>query len=220
MALSIKIDTPTQSNDATVLRVTDSTGLYNVTTNPGGWLDEADSIPATQPKVSIIDGTTYHLTIDLTITTSNGTEVTYDTIELYDTFGSFSSVNDLVFDIDSSMLIKSAVALGTSESQLPDGWYDLTYKFVDDGATYTDSTYTISFFVDGVIREKIYDKVRDIPYFTSWKLFENNYKEWSDILNPMYLSGLHIGMLSEVSEARKTEVLASLSVLENLLNQY
>lgn len=219
MALSIQLGTSVQSNDATVLRIVDGTGLYNATTNTGGWLDEAASTPATQPKVSVIDGATYHLNLAITIKTSDGTETTYDTIELYDEFGPFTDINDLSFDIDASMLIDS-VALGTSETQLPDGWYDITYSFVDDGSTYTDSSTTVSIFVDGIVREKIYDKVRDIPYSTDWKIFNNDYKEWSDIVNPMYLYGLHTGILSEVSAARKTEVLTSLGVLETLLNTY
>ena len=219
MALSIQLGTNIQSNDATVLRIVDGTGLYNAVTNTGGWLDESASTPATQPKVSVIDGSTYHLQLDITITTSNGTETVYDTIELYTEFGPFTDINDLIFDIDASMLV-SGTALGTDSDQLPDGWYDITYSFVDDGSTYTDSTTTISIFIDGVVKQNIADKVRDIPYSSDWKIFSNDYKEWYNIVNPMYLSGLHTGMISEVSDARKTEVLASLAVLESLVNQY
>lgn len=219
MALSIKLGTNIQSNDATVLRIIDGTDLYNTTTNPGGWLDEGESTPTTQPKVSVINGITYHLILDVTITTSNGTSTVYDSIELYDEFGPFTSVNDLVFDVDASMLI-NGTALGTSEDQLPDGWYDITYSFVDDGSTYTDSSITVSYFIDGIVKQKIADKVRDIPYSTDWKLFSNDYKEWTTIVNPMYFNALHTGILSEVSLARKTEILTSLAILENLLNNY
>lgn len=212
MALTLSIETVTESNDSTVLRVEDGAGIYNVTTNPGGW-------EAPNPAVTVIDGVTYHLYLDVVITTSNGTETTYDQIELYDEFGSFTTVNDLVFDIDPSMLIASSVALGTADSVFPDGWYSITYSFVDDGATYTDSTTTNALVVDGVIRTKIYDKLRDIPYSTDWKIFNHDFKEWYDILYPMYYNGLLEGMLSEVSEARKNEILDILETLERLLNQ-
>lgn len=219
MALSIQISDIIQANDATVLRISDGTGLYNATTNTGGWLDEGESTPTTQPKVSVIDGSTYHLQLDITITTSNGTQTAYDTIDLYTQFGPFTDINDLIFDIDASMLI-SGTALGTSEDQLPDGWYDITYKFVDDGATYTDSSTTTACFVDGIVKQKIADHIREIPYSSDWQIFSNDYKEWYDIINPMYLSGLHTGILSEISAARKTEILSALALLETLLNQY
>ena len=212
MALNLQIDSVVQSNDNTVLRITDGTGLYNVTTNPGGW-------GSPNPAVSVIDGSTYHLYLDVVITTSDGTETTYDQIELYDEFGSFTDVNDLVYDLDASMLISSGSALGTSTSVFPDGWYSITYSFEDDGATYTNSTTTSLMVIDGVVRNLVYDKLRDIPYSTDWKIFNTDYKEWYDILYPLYYNGLLEGMLSEVSSARKTEILAILATLERLLNQ-
>ena len=212
MALTLSIDTITQSNDSTVLRVVDGAGIYNVTTNPTGW-------GTPNPEVTVIDGTTYHLYLDVVITTSNGTETTYDQIELFDTFGPFTTVNDLVFDIDASMLISSSVAVGTAETALPDGWYSITYSFVDDGSTYTNSTTTNQLIVDGVVRTLVYDKLRDIPYSSDWSIFNHNFKEWYDILYPQYYNGLLNGMLAEVSAARKTAILDILETLERLLNQ-
>lgn len=212
MALSIQTDTITQANDSTVLRVTDGTGIYDATTNPGGW-------GSPNPAVTVIDGTTYHLELDVVITTSDGTETTYDTIDLYTKFGPFTTVNDLVFDINASMLISGGTAVGTDEDQLPDGWYVLTYSFTDDGSTYTNSTITTKIFVDGVVRQKIYDELREVPYSTDWQIFNHDYKEWYDIIYPLYFEGWRVGTTAEISEARKSNVLTNWANLESQLNQ-
>lgn len=220
MALSLKLENIVQSNDATVIRAIDTTGLYDEVTNPGGWLRESDSTPATQPKVSVINGTTINLYLDVTITTSNGTETTYDQIDLYDEFGPFEdSVNSLSFDLDPSQLVSGSQALGNAGDQFPDGWYSLTYSFVDSTATYANSSVTVELVIDGKIRQLVYNKLRDIPYSTSWTLFNHDFKEWYDILYPMYYQGLHTGMLAEVSNARKNEILDMMATLERLLNQ-
>lgn len=218
MALSIKTGDITEANDNTVLRIEDGTGLYNATTNPGGWLDESESVPATQPKVSVVNGTTIHLYLDVVYTNSAGTSTIYDQIELYDEFGPFTDINDLIFDITPDLLVSSGTPMGASGDEMLDGWYDITYSFEDDGATYTDSTVTTSVLVDGKVRVKIYDQLRDIPYVNSYERFSNDFKEWTDILYPLYYFSLLEGMIAEVSSARKNEILDILGTLERLLN--
>lgn len=217
MALISSIESIVQSNDTTVLRITDGSGLYNATTNPGGWLGEADSIPTTQPKASAVNGSTVHLYLDIAVTKSDNVTTTYDQIELYDEFGPFTDVTDLVFDIDCTLLQVSSVAIGTATDSIPDGWYTITYSFVDDGSSYTDSTVTSYALIDGIVRNKVYNELRDVPYSTEWIRYSNDFTEWTNILYPLYYYSLLQGMVSEVSNARKTEVLEMLATLERIL---
>ena len=219
MALSLNIDTIIQSNDSDTLRLIDGSGSYDAVTKPGGWLPEASSVPTTQPKTSMVNGSTIHLYLDVTIINSDSTEITYDQIELYDVSGPFATVNNLVFDITPNLLVSHGTALGEAGSSFPDGWYTFTYSFVDSTSTYTNSTVTTTFVVDGVVRNEVYAKLRDIPYSSSWELFNHDYKEWYDILYPLYYKGMLDGMLSEISDARKNEILDMMKTLKKLLNQ-
>lgn len=210
MALNLTTPLITQSNDAVTIQVADTTGVYNVSTNLGGW-------GTPNPEVSILDGETYHLYLDITITTSTGTETVYDPIELA-AFGPFNDPGELVFNITSDMLVDGSISLGTVLDTFPDGWYSFTLRFVDDGATYTNSTTTTALIIDGVVSISVYDKLRDIPYSTDWKLFNHDYKEWYDILYPMYYNGLLEGMNALEDVSRKNQIIDMLGTLERLLN--
>jgi hypothetical protein len=93
MGLQLSLSSVVQSNDATTLTLTDGTGLYNVTTNPGGW---------TTPNTAFadIDGSTSDLGIQIIRTDSAGTIVIYDNIDYFDLYlVAPTSIDDLVFTI-------------------------------------------------------------------------------------------------------------------------
>jgi hypothetical protein len=216
MALLLNIEDITQSNDSSILKIVDGTGIYNAITNPNGWRDESLSSPNDTPKVSEIDGITMTLYLDIVLTTSNGSEIEYDRINLYDIFGPFTNVTDLTFNLNASMLITNGVVLGDDTTPLLDGWYTIVYGFEDISNTYADVYTNGSIFIDGNIRKKVYDKLREVPYSNTWSLLNKDYNEWSTIIYPLYFYSLFTGMLSELSAARKTAVLNILSTLERL----
>jgi len=221
MALDLKFGTIVQSNDAVILRIPDGTGDYDAIDNPGGWVKELDAPVAGQPKVSNLDGLTTFLYLDVVYTDSSNETTTYNTVDLYASFGPFTDRTDLVFDIDPSMLISTVngQAQGTDEDRLLDGWYNITYTFTDTSLTYADSIVSTDIFVDGVIRTKVYTSLKNVIYANEFERFNIDFKEWKDILYPQYYYSMFVGMLAEVSIARKVEVLSILKSLETLLNQ-
>jgi len=140
-----------EQNDNKVLVITDTTGTAVST----GW-GVGDN-----PDYTDIDGTTYDLFLDITITTSDGTETTYDQIDLYDEFGPFAAYEDMVFNIDATMLLVDGVAFGDSDTELPDGIWEIAYS-IYTGVDETD-TYEITILVNGQIRIIVYEKLRQIP---------------------------------------------------------
>lgn len=211
MALNLTIDNIVQSNDAVTLQINDTAGIYDASINTGGW-------GTPNPDVTQINGTTLHLYLDISVATSNGTETVYDQIELFDNFGPFTTINDLSFNITPDLLISGSTAMGTSDEELVDGWYSITYSFIDDTLTFTDSTVTEELLVKGKVQKKVTQGLKDIPYSTSWVLFNHDYKEWYDIIYPMYYKGLLDGIVAEESIARKSIILDMLATLERLLN--
>ncbi len=211
MALALKMTTPVQSNDATTIQIVDDTGVYAAGTNTGGW-------GTPNQEVSYINGSTAHLYLGITITTSSGAVVTYDDIELYNLIGPATSVEDLVFNITPDMLISDGIPLGDVDSTFPDGWYSIKYSFLDDLATYPPTSNTHNILMDGTVKIQIYDKLRDIPYSNLWVLFNHDFKEWYDILYPQYYNGILVGMELNTNAANKNVNLNILGTLERLLN--
>lgn len=210
MALSLQVGTITQANDNTVIRIEDGTGIYDATTNPGGW-------GAPNPPVTFINGTTVFLYLDVEYTDSDGATTTYDQIDLHAQYGPFATVNDLVFDLTPNLLTSGGNPMAANGEEFLDGWYKFTYSFVDNTATYTNSTTDTEVLIDGVVRVKVYTELKNVPYINDYERFNNDFKEWGDILYPLYYFTLLEGMIAEVSNARKTEVLEMLGRLERLL---
>lgn len=213
MALNLKLGTIVQSNDATIIRVSDGTGEYPEEFS--GW-GHSGFTPT--PAQITAKGGDNELLLQVTITTSDGVETEYEDIDLYTQFGPFSTADDLVFDITPAMLIKNDIALGANDDAFPDGIYVFTYKFDSDTGLGNDISNSVEVFIEGSIRAKIYEKLRDIPYSSEFKFMSNDFKEWNSILNPIYYYSLFQGMLAEVSTARRTEVLNILNTLQRLCN--
>lgn len=194
----------TERNDNKLLTVTDTSGEV-ATGTATGW-------GAPNPEYATIDGVTVTLELDITITTSDGTSTTYDTIDLYTEFapiGGFATITDLVFPLDCSMLTSSGVALGTSDDVFPDGIYEFTYTHDDGAATYT----TTSELIYGNVKNAVYELLRTIP--AMYECGAAHEKSTLDILfMRMYLNTLIISTLA----GREDSVLTQLGVLEDLLN--
>lgn len=158
MAVDLSL-TYSQSNDNKTLTFTDATGVYDAVTNTGGW-----GTPNT--AVTDIDGTAGTLSLTITVVTPDG-ETTYDAIDLFTVFGDggFSTVNDLVFAINASHLESSGTALGTSDTELPDGIYEVSYTYTDVSGNDPGSTdtYTEDTLVDGQVRNSVYELLRVVP---------------------------------------------------------
>jgi len=210
MALSLSLSTIQQSNDNTILRIVDNTGSYS-STNITGW-----GTPNT--ALSTIDGSTNELTITVTITNSSNESVTYDPIDVYDYLGHApSDVDDLIIYITPNLLLSSGTALGAEDDELPDGWYDIEYSLdvISTGANI--STYEVQILVDGIVRNKIYDMLLNIPRrayeSTPYRIYTHN---WRDLTYPLYVRSLFDAMVAYVTPARKNEILEMLNLVERL----
>ena len=170
MALDLSLSY-SQSNDATTLTITDSTGTYDVADNIDGWGDpnpRASFVMANDivisTDVSIYSPVKYHLTLDITVTDKDGTETTYDSINLFDHNGAaFTTVDDLTWDITAADLVDSGTAMGLSTDKLDDGVYAILYTLlVNDPTAVIIDTVSESILVDGDVRIDVYTKLRQI----------------------------------------------------------
>lgn len=202
MALSLSFDV-TERNDNKLLTVLDTTGIYDIVTNDDGW-------GAPNPVVTDIDGVTHTLELDITLTISNGTVTTYDSIDLFTLFGPFTDISDLSFALNCSMLQSGGTALGTSDDEFPDGLYTITYTY--DKGLGSVITVTNTILLDGRVANALYELLRTLP--TDYECGQCNEKEILDIIfMKTYLDAIHASVYS----ARTTAILDQLGVLENLL---
>lgn len=210
MALSLALDTISQSNDNTTLRLMDATGTYSVT-NTGGW-------GSPNVALSTIDGVTNALTFSITITTSDGTETVYDDIDVYEYLGATpTTVDDILVYVTPDLLISDGEALGEATDELPDGWYVITYSIADVATGTIASTISTTCLVDGKVRNDIYDLLRVLPssVYISMpnRIYTNN---WNELTFPLYVLSLFEAMTAYVNVARKNEILSTLNLIERL----
>jgi len=151
LSLSFSVE---ERNDNKIITVTDSTGVYDALTNTGGW-------GAPNPEVTDIDGSNHTLEMIITITTSDNVEVEYDPIDLFTEFGPFTTTADLVFELDCSMLLIGTEALGTTDTEFPDGIYEVVYIY-DRGLGSEVST-TVNLLIEGQSRNSVYNLLREVP---------------------------------------------------------
>lgn len=211
MAFSLNY-TVSISNDNKLLTITDATGEVSSGT-ASGW-----EIGGPNPDYTLIgaSGSSYTLELDIAITLSDGTETTYDTIDLFTEFapvGGFASISDLVFELDCSKLLNDGVALGTSDDEFPDGIYNITYTYNKD---LTDEVYKQSYEVlYGVVKNKIYDALIALPYnYTAGNYYEK------ETLDTLFLAGLLDSLVAEASLGydRRQSILNTLTLMEGLVD--
>lgn len=193
--------TVSQSGDAKTITITDATG-----TGATGW-------GGANPALTDIDNSANTLTLDITITTSDGTETSYDAIDVHDTFltGGHTATTDLVYALNCSLITDSGVALGTSDDEFPDGLYEITYtwkKGLGGTETHTDSVTLI----DGVVKASVYELLRNI----SIRYECEDYHE-RDLLDVIFIKGYYDCMIATAVVGREDQVIEQLLVLERLV---
>jgi hypothetical protein len=112
-------------NGCTGITIKDTTGFYNVTTNPGGW-----NANSTVYRVGPSTPNVQSATITITLNSASTPFLTVDVTE---------AVQDAIFPIFD--LYDYAPTDAYSNSTLADGSYTITYTIVDsDDVTYTTDT--------------------------------------------------------------------------------
>ena len=153
-------------------------------------------------------------TLDIVITTADGTETTYDQIDLVDEFGDgvapeFNDQDALVFELDCSLLLVSGVAIGDSDDELPDGIWEFTYAInAGVGAT----TLVESVLIDGQVRVGVYDMLRILPTIYNCKDCKTK-----EVLDAIYAYGCLNVMQSDAYVAKTEELLSLLYTLERIV---
>jgi hypothetical protein len=189
MALNVSLSY-SERNDNKVLTITDTTTNY-----------DSDGNMAVDQITSLL--------LNVTIITSDNSELECDTIDLIDIFGSVVLQEDLVFPINTSHLIWNGSALGTAESTLPDGIY--TFQYVIDSSLPTEVSYTEDVLIEGVIRTQVYSMLRDLP--TIYNCKECKTKQ---IMDTIFCYGLLNTMEAAGYVAKNEELINQLYTLERL----
>lgn len=147
------------------------------------------------------------LTLDITITTSDGTATTYDTIDLYTLYsGPFALQSELVYEISCASLLDNTIALGTTDDELPDGIWSITYTINAEPPLEED------ILIDGVVRTGVYELLRSIP--TIYNCSECKSKT---VLDAIYCYGCLNVLQSDAYIAKTEELLSLLYTLERLI---
>lgn len=183
-----------ERNDNKLLTLTDATADWGV----GG-------------NIAVIDVTA--ATLDIIITTSDGTATTYDQIDLVTEFGDgiapeFNTQADMVFAIDASMLLLSGVAIGTSDDELPDGIWNITYDINSGTGTLVEDI-----LINGVVTVNVYELLRALP--TTYNCSECKSKT---ILDTIYCKALLDVMESDAYAAMTEELITQLYNLERFID--
>lgn len=150
-------------------------------------------------------------------------DVTYDAIELTDSdFGMpWATPADMVFTIDCSMLEYNGEALGTDETAFPDGVYYITYS-LNDGADITNAPdYKQIVFIDGQVRNAVYDVLRQVPDVYKLKepiSYETYTTQYKDIHNAAFAYTYLKSLETSAYVAKIEELLTGLSVLQNFVD--
>lgn len=191
-----------QSNDNKQLVITDTTGVYEVTTDPTGW-----GSPNT--AVTAINGSTHTLELLIRCHRAN-IDVTYTYIDLFAKFGSFTTIADLVYTITPDLLIDSdGNALGTIDSVFPDGVWHIDY--VIDRGLGTEDVNTTVLLLDGNIRNNIYKQLMDIP-----SDYLNDKPSNKDMYQAMFNYSFLRGIEHTAYVAKEENLVFNLDILEKI----
>lgn len=218
MALELSLSFLEQ-NDNTALQITDDSGTYHAVDNPTGWgaPNEAvtDIVESTNETVG-----KYHLLLGVTYTGSNAVPIVYTDLNLYDlNGGAFADVTELTWSVDPADLVSGGIAQGSSEDTLLDGKYDFVYSLVDaDDHSSVAATLSISILLDGKVRVKVYNKLREIPtiYNTTDQVVPIYNDSFREILTTLLKKALFDAMLAGVTHSNTDDVLDILDTLERL----
>lgn len=152
MALELQATSPTQTG-CLGLTFTDTTGIYNVTTNPGGYgAPNIDSTDITDATISIYTpNSTVPYIITFVITTGN-----IDSAIITNPDGTTNNVTTNIVTTQgltfpfSTVLGSGSLAIdetwigGTEDEALTDGIYTIVYEVSDGSNEYNTTVYTLS----------------------------------------------------------------------------
>ena len=182
---------------------------YDAGTNIGGW----DSTGLTNLAVGdmTVTGGAQPLELSVTITVPDGTETTYDDIDLVTEFGAPALPSDLVFALDCSMFTSDGTALGTDEDEFPDGVYEFSY-IVDQGGGATEDTELVKRAIRGQVQNDVYYLLR---------IMDTSYQCNGCINDGIILAIFTKTYLDSIAyvdlDARKTSALNQIYTLQRLL---
>jgi hypothetical protein len=199
MALKLAF-TAVESADNKTLTLTDSSGVYDVSTNPTGW---------GTPNTTLASINTGYLTLTPTVITSDGIETSYDAIDLHALITGHTTVADLVFPITCALFkVSGTPTLGTASDVLPDGLYYMAYAWTSTTPTHTDETILL----DGNVKTNLYELIRTIP-----TKYESEGCHSKEILDIILAKGYYDSMIATAAVGREDEVVDQLFVLERLI---
>lgn len=154
------------------------------------------------------------LELAVSITTSDNTLTVYDTIDLV----ALNSINDatvkdeLIFEIDASLLTVQGVAMGTNSDVLPDGIWEFHY-ILNNGDPVFYSELNEWVLIEGNVRNGVYEALRTIPV-----LYNCNECKSKEILDAIFAYGYLNSMRAGGYIAKTEELLSQLYILERLLS--
>lgn len=184
--------TPTLSftvqNDNKKITVTDTTVDYGVAGN-----------------MNVTDITS--LTLDISITSSDNTSISYTQIDLYSLLsGPFASQSELTIDLDPSYLLYGTNPLGTSDDEFPDGVYNIVYTI--NGSI--EKEYDV--LLDGRVVNASYELLRLMPQ----SYLCGNYED-KDVMDVLFVLAMIDSMESSAYVGNNEAILEQLSVIERLI---
>jgi hypothetical protein len=197
MALSLNFSS-VQRNDNKVLTITDTSTGWGTGSDPNF------------TSIQSISGLTYSLTLDITVKQQSIPDIVFDTLDL-GSYGPFATQTDLIFNLDSSVLKINTIPYSTALIMLPDGVYDMVYKVshYTGGVWVTVNSLSASYLIDGTIRNKVYNKLRQIPVIYYNKDYSNKREVMDAIFAFAYLDSIE----KSAYIARKEELLTMLETL-------
>jgi hypothetical protein len=156
------------------------------------------------------------LTLDVSVTPSNGTAIVCDQINLktLNSLDGGSVQADLVFELTTTNLLDGGVSIGVGDNgdELPDGVYTFTYVVDESSTPDTEDSYTESILVEGRIRVAVYELLRTLP--TIYNCDECKTKE---IMDTIFCYGLLTSMEAAGYVAKNEELINQLYTLERLV---
>jgi hypothetical protein len=225
MALALRLE-HLQSNDAKIIKLTDTTGEYDASTRTGGW---GSSNPAVSDIVAFTDTSVgkYHISLDITYTDSSNNEETYDTIDLYTTFPTeFNKTYGMEYDLNVSHLkLASDIiglpssSIGTSADTFSDGYYYVEYSLTDANTGVLVDKVEYLILIYGVIQIKVYDYVRETTNtIYKQKKFNADERDWQNLMDSSFVHSYFTSLVTNQLDSLKSEKLEMLYFLEQKLN--
>jgi len=199
MALNLNLSVQ-ERNDNRALILAD-------TTNNWGVGDNSD--------IDDLNGGTIDIFISsVKITTSDSTETTYSPADYLDNDSPYTHQSELTFTILPESLEILGVAQFTSDDELPDGIYEITYNFLDisnEPDTVTAET-VVTAVIDGQVRNLTYELLRAMPTNYEQMLYRNS----RDLFEPMFAYTYLTGLNTTDKLSKQEELLNQLATLERI----